>query len=799
MSEGAVSNALRGEGMNPSYIPSGDPGTHGGGTYTAVGRNPGVQHFEEYFGPSARDIKEDPERHRRRQRWHLPDALQGSNPWLADRIDGLVTDTTASPFTTLILPYKHIDNVDGKIKWNVWSYDEGMASRVPYEASARVLTQTKRSFAGYTVRQGLAIVLEANFMMSQKGREDFDNQLRQMLKNIEATNNADVTWALLVAPSYQKHVNERYWDQTKSPMQQIRDYIELFGFLAKNPNALDIAIEEAKEILRSWGGKEPDFLLCNSKLTMQLTMTPERTQYFTQGYDGIRRLRQGPNIAKYRGLNVIHSHSFALETGARPRDLLTRRVRVGEYYRINPCMIQSTNQYQLYDESRDTWFSLCYKDLIRYSATASRPNITWHCCEADDRICKAEGVEKNPKVFGLYLDIYDLCVKFFSDVNPTQKDWDENELERFASEIKLNLQGKQISDIANFPSDDDTLPGCTALKVYARDNAQAVFMKLQHGLEQIFPKYFCGDTNAEKKFNHQYIACIFTAFVLFCGRANNNANHFHFRFAFLLSRILDDEDKQLEFVLLRPNIEHNMYGVILGKGGSEDLGSTLWGQTQLECYSDSVHGIWGMSYKYNERAIVFNEKNLIRLWDIAYASYSGGKDSTILDWNNLQSFETASSNINTPYVGPSLLVMGLDRGIHEETYEENWSSPVAMVRPDPNGVMLTPENDVRLQNIKAVMTDENLPPEYDAALNLISDLHLTTKCAGEASNENLAGVYGSMYFQGTLRTLDCHGRLLNEVQGSGHHGPDYVGVASKRNGKGVNMSRAPGIGVFASA
>ena len=30
------------------------------------------------------------------------------------------------------LPYRQIDNVDGKIKWNVWSFDEGMASRVPY-------------------------------------------------------------------------------------------------------------------------------------------------------------------------------------------------------------------------------------------------------------------------------------------------------------------------------------------------------------------------------------------------------------------------------------------------------------------------------------------------------------------------------------------------------------------------------------------------------------------------------------------------------------------------------------------
>jgi len=34
------------------------------------------------------------------------------------------------------------------------SFDEGIASRVPYESAARVLPQSKRSFAGYTVRQG---------------------------------------------------------------------------------------------------------------------------------------------------------------------------------------------------------------------------------------------------------------------------------------------------------------------------------------------------------------------------------------------------------------------------------------------------------------------------------------------------------------------------------------------------------------------------------------------------------------------------------------------------------------------
>jgi hypothetical protein len=102
----------------------------------------------------------------RPQRWHMPDIIRGPNSYLTDRIDGLITDTTNSPFTTIILPYKYIANPDTKIKWNAFSFDEGLASRVPYEAAARVLTQTKRSYAAFTVRHGLAIEMEHNFMVS---------------------------------------------------------------------------------------------------------------------------------------------------------------------------------------------------------------------------------------------------------------------------------------------------------------------------------------------------------------------------------------------------------------------------------------------------------------------------------------------------------------------------------------------------------------------------------------------------------------------------------------------------------
>ena len=87
-------------------------------------------------------------------------------------------------------------------------------------------------------------------------------------------------------------------------------------------------------------------------------------------------------------------------------------------------------------------------------------------------------------------------------------------------------------------------------------------------------------------------------------------------------------------LLIRPNIEHYMLGVIIGRGGIDHLGATLWGQTEMSVFDDGQHGVWGMTYKYHERAIVFNERNLHKVWDIAYDGYCGGKDVQMVNMKN---------------------------------------------------------------------------------------------------------------------------------------------------------------------
>jgi hypothetical protein len=84
-----------------------------------------------------------------------------------------------------------------------------------------------------------------------------------------------------------------------------------------------------------------------------------------QGPDGVRKLRQGPDIASYRGLKIINSRCFSMEEGAPPRDVLRRRVRVAEYYRIPYVQGVEDQSFAFYDESKDAWQKFSWHDQRR--------------------------------------------------------------------------------------------------------------------------------------------------------------------------------------------------------------------------------------------------------------------------------------------------------------------------------------------------------------------------------------------------------------------------------------------------
>jgi len=660
---------------------------------------PTVADLESIWGPVARELKDDADRFQKISRRHLtnmPNILKGQQIYIADRIDGLITNATGSPFTSLILPYVYWASPDTKIKWRVFSFDEGMASRVPYEAAARTLTQSEEKNTSFGQRLGLGITMEHNFMMTEQGRMNFYYQLQQVVGSIQKTNDLQVHLALIKARSYFRKVRERYYRDTHSLEDEIRDYVNSFGFLQKNINGLDILIEDAKQLLRGWGAQEPNFLLINSRLTFQLQMNPERTNFVTQGPDGKKRLEEGPDIKSYRGIRIIHSHSFPVQDGEAPRDLLRRRVRVCEFYLLPNC---STTQAQSLTDGNGVQLSTLQRQ---------QPG-------------EVAGALQSPQQQG-----------------------------------PPGAQGG-------------------AVRLYDESSDSFVLLRYEKLLDQ------CRR---------------------FITRANNMARR----------RPVDDPLAQIlipeqvgSVLLFRPNIEHYMLGMIMGKGGSmDDLGATLWGQTELSCFDDGQHGVWGMSYKYHATALVFNERNLHRMWDIAYDGYCGGKDCSILDWGSdadVARFVKSDSNLMVPYNGPSLLVLPLP------TQVMTLPSPLPIANfvnsQLANNAHGLATSDLFVEDMHGFLVrvaekvgEEHFTGLRDAISVMYDLLHLhrnsaAAKCACLATMENEATMirlgYGGTY----QYKLDSDNGGWVEIFGCGHHGPDFVGKASERAGKGMKVSGPP--------
>lgn len=147
------------------------------------------------------------------------------------------------------------------------------------------------------------------------------------------------------------------------------------------------------------------------------------------------------------------------------------------------------------------------------------------------------------------------------------------------------------------------------------------------------------------------------------------------------------------------------------------------------------------------------------------------------------------------YNGKSMMVMAF---VHDDEpapgFRRNWPSPILF---DDNYDHAHPDRSPKLplnagyDNLHVLDTSNFRVfnnrayagfHQYKRLFPDFLELHRTRKGAGDSATSAETATE-SLAFQGTMRVKEG-GRLLSETLGSGHHGPDYVGMASIRAGKG---------------
>lgn len=391
-------------------------------------------------------------------------------------------------------------------------------------------------------------------------------------------------------------------------------------------------IEDAKSILRTWGARDPNFLLCNSKLTFQMTMIPEKTQYLTQGPDGVRRLKDGPSINTYRGLKIINSRSFSMEDGAPPRDVLRRRVRVAEYYRIPYEEGIEDKYFSFYDESKDAWQKYSWHDLFSM-ANIGDINDENHDYSKGGRVSFGEDdinydddYENGDAYIGKRYKKIPTNLPKYSSRKPVDfklskdlwKDMNEKNFQGYTSGAPATIQDPVNSLLALLPGKQNKiLKAIVSYDEKAKQNVRKAcgfsveftkdtepgyalaFNDYRNTFSRFLKEWLLGNTVPHEvhvfleQFNWQ-------GFKDDKGDMEDEVNRIKIfeklieavypKLSGITAEIEVITQDKWELVIIRPNIEHNMLGIVLGCGGLEELGATFWGQTELSCFDDSMHG-----------------------------------------------------------------------------------------------------------------------------------------------------------------------------------------------------------------
>lgn len=317
-----------------------------------------------------------------------------------------------------------------------------------------------------------------------------------------------------------------------------------------------------------------------------------------------------------------------MEDGAPPRDVLRRRVRTAEYYRIPWSADVHQKSFSFYDEAKDAWQKFSWNDLFRMAQCQK----TGQDRDDEDGLGTVEFVTTklpdrsgpdapagvfHPERQDLSISVRvweNMCYESMRGAQGGRDIFDGISAEVTGGDVLPVLQG--------YGAVEPPVPGLTPESLrgiwgaadpdnpVTKDDEPGVYRAFLQDLKDFMmgrrsylnPEKMAVLSLLNLYTRYQIILQVIFDFNIWPAPPNslveqliaegvgNPINHIYNT---LIKRL---EKAKWEIVVVRPNIEHNMLGVVMGRGGIDELGATLWGQTELSVYDDSMHGIWSVPH-----------------------------------------------------------------------------------------------------------------------------------------------------------------------------------------------------------
>lgn len=335
-----------------------------------------LQSLEGVFGPPAHPEKLDEFTDYHASHYDLPSAYIGQSVLVRETLNNLITDAVENWQTTVGLPFKFIDGIT--VSWDEISFDRSILPRVPNEGTSRFLTSIKRSHRDRIVRRGAAMLAESDFYRTQKGVEQFSNEVRSIQQCVQLTCNYDVMFQYLTNGNYARdHEIRKKIVNNRNISSYMRREIATYAVLCKgDENGLDLALETARRLMAEYD-VTPNMVVMDPATQLYLRMVPQESkQMYLAGETGVQRYNAfngGQGITDYRGLKVYVQHSFDAGNDSSV-NMLERETQVGEYYLMQPPKFLGNNplpggymDITIFDENLDKLETVRFRDAVEHA------------------------------------------------------------------------------------------------------------------------------------------------------------------------------------------------------------------------------------------------------------------------------------------------------------------------------------------------------------------------------------------------------------------------------------------------
>lgn len=303
----------------------------------------------------------------------LPDAYLGSNHYLKTFIISQVRSTDVWG-TTVALPWKKQEGTM-EIAWDQWHFNDTMMTRTPEEAVSRLLTSHFESSKAYTVRYGIALIMEHGFWKTEKGQIHYAMQLIQIRNAIVFTAQYGVTLALLNPPAYIDDNQKYLVNKSDRTPTQVNNFfqsdLDEFACFNKQEHGWITELGRLDERLKVRNQQTGNLIIVPSNSKKFVNNRPENKWHFLSG--GVSKFDQS-ELSAGDGRMVVESIMHKMGEHQLSQDPCYREQVIGGFFQIldlhlggvDPAKLKNS-MYDtfIYSETKDDMYRICYKINVR--------------------------------------------------------------------------------------------------------------------------------------------------------------------------------------------------------------------------------------------------------------------------------------------------------------------------------------------------------------------------------------------------------------------------------------------------